>query len=232
MPRGTLRESATASRREEACLLNLFLCCCTVTYFFSCTDVLGPSLHPFCVIFHTCTEQDMVFEWNIFPGFNTLLLSQEVQELLFRLDETPEFHRKNNLHVDVQRHLMEIMRQCKRMRVKCLTRFSVCKKILEQDNYGLFLVLFQRKSGFSISENSPQDEWDKLAELMMFIELLRADIQLSVPRVHCPEVSSKAKAVENCRSTILPTRKRSQLFFSHNYFCKSVQSLRSSHRNV
>ena len=32
----------------------------------------------------------MEFEWNIFPGFNTLQLSEEVQELLLRLNETPE----------------------------------------------------------------------------------------------------------------------------------------------
>ena len=34
--------------------------------------------------------EPMEFEWNIFPGFNTLQLSQEVQELLLRLNETPE----------------------------------------------------------------------------------------------------------------------------------------------
>ena len=32
----------------------------------------------------------MEFEWNIFPGFNTLQLSQEVKDLLLRLNETPE----------------------------------------------------------------------------------------------------------------------------------------------
>ena len=32
----------------------------------------------------------MEFEWNIFPGFNTLQLGEEVKRLLFRLDETPE----------------------------------------------------------------------------------------------------------------------------------------------
>ena len=34
--------------------------------------------------------EPMEFEWNIFPGFTTLQLSQEVQELLLRLNETPE----------------------------------------------------------------------------------------------------------------------------------------------
>ena len=32
----------------------------------------------------------MDFEWNIFPGFNTLQLSDEVKSLLLRLGETPE----------------------------------------------------------------------------------------------------------------------------------------------
>ena len=34
--------------------------------------------------------EPMEFEWNIFPGFNTLQLSQEVQELLSRFSVTPE----------------------------------------------------------------------------------------------------------------------------------------------
>ena len=32
----------------------------------------------------------MEFEWNIFTGFNTLQLSEEVKRLLLGLDETPE----------------------------------------------------------------------------------------------------------------------------------------------
>ena len=34
--------------------------------------------------------EPMEFEWNIFPGFNTLQLSEEVKRLLLKLDETPE----------------------------------------------------------------------------------------------------------------------------------------------
>ena len=51
--------------------------------------------------------EPMEFEWNIFPGLNTLQLSQEVKSFLLILHETPEnFYRKDHLHVDVQRHLM------------------------------------------------------------------------------------------------------------------------------
>ena len=34
--------------------------------------------------------EPMEFCWNIFPGFNTLPLSQEVKSLLLKLNETPE----------------------------------------------------------------------------------------------------------------------------------------------
>ena len=33
--------------------------------------------------------EPMEFEWHIFPGFNTLQLSDEVKSLLYRLGETP-----------------------------------------------------------------------------------------------------------------------------------------------
>ena len=34
--------------------------------------------------------EPMEFEWNIFPGFNTLQLSEELKDLLLRLNETSE----------------------------------------------------------------------------------------------------------------------------------------------
>ena len=40
--------------------------------------------------FHRIDGEPMEFEWNIFAGFTTLQLSEEVKRLLFRLDETPE----------------------------------------------------------------------------------------------------------------------------------------------
>ena len=48
------------------------------------------------------------YEWNIFPGFITLQLVREVQELLSRLSVSPEtFTGRSHLHVNVQ-HLMGI----------------------------------------------------------------------------------------------------------------------------
>ena len=89
---------------------------------------------------------------------------------------------------------------------------------LDQKRYGIHPVLKDHKENETkslimfgeIGEDSPQGEWDKMAELMM----LKADTQYSDPRVHCPEECLKAKVVENCRSTIAPTRERLKLFFA------------------
>ena len=60
----------------------------------------------------TIEGEPMEFEWNIFPGFTTLQLCNKVQELMSKMSEKPEqFYRTVHLHVDVQRHLMEISRQ-------------------------------------------------------------------------------------------------------------------------
>ena len=40
--------------------------------------------------FDSIDGEPMEFEWNIFPGFNTLQLSEEAKSLLLRLGETPE----------------------------------------------------------------------------------------------------------------------------------------------
>ena len=46
-----------------------------------------------------------VFQWNIFPGFTTLQLCGKVTDLQIRRN-TRNFHRKNFIYVDVQRHFL------------------------------------------------------------------------------------------------------------------------------
>ena len=41
----------------------------------------------------------------------------------------------------------------------------------------------------------------------------KADVQFSVQRLHCPSASSKAKDTENCRFTLLQTKKQVRLYF-------------------
>ena len=80
-----------------------------------------------------------------------------------------------------------------------------------------FLGLCSEKKWSSVSEDSPQGEWDKMAEKMMFAESQHPVL------VHCPEVR---------RWQIVDTLLCRLGHFSHNYFCKSAQSSRCNRRNV
>ena len=58
----------------------------------------------------TIDGEPLEFEWNIFQGFTTLQLCNKVQEFLSKMSKQPEEFtgRIIFIHVDVQRHLMEI----------------------------------------------------------------------------------------------------------------------------
>ena len=50
----------------------------------------------------TIDGEPMEFEWNIFPGFTTLQLVQEVQKFMNKNERTRTIPRTKYLHVDVQ----------------------------------------------------------------------------------------------------------------------------------
>ena len=103
------------------------------------------------------------------------------------------------------------------------------RRRLEKVN-GHLLVLNLRKSG-TLSKKTVHKESGTKLQKGCWRNSLRADVQFSVLRLHCPEVNSKAKDTENCRFTIVPTRQQLRLV-SHNCFCRSAQSLRSSRKHV
>ena len=86
------------------------------------------------------------------------------------------------------------------------------------------------KKWYSMEENSPQGIWDQIADemLLKFAEsghpIFRATTPLS------GEIS-KAEDMENCRFATAPIRKQLRQF-SHNCFCQSAQSIRSSSKHV
>ena len=56
--------------------------------------------------------EPMELEWNIFPGFNTFAALSQSPRVTVKIEcNTREFHRKDYLHVDVQRHFLWIKRQ-------------------------------------------------------------------------------------------------------------------------
>ena len=83
---------------------------------------------------------------------------------------------------------------------------------LEQDN-SHFLVLVHRRSGIQSVKIVHKENGDNMAERMM-LEFAESGHPISVLQVHCSEVDSKAKAMENCRYTIVPIWKRLRLFFA------------------
>ena len=147
--------------------------------------------------FDTIDGEPMEFEWNIFPGFNTLQLSEEVKSLLYRLGETPEIFTGRILFMSMFND------------VSC---GNLCmQEDLEKDN-GHSFVLVLRKSG-TLSVKTVHKESGTILRKRCWWNSPKADTQSSESRVRCPEECLKAKVVEICRYTSVP-RKRLKLFFA------------------
>ena len=132
-----------------------------------------------------------------FPRIQHVAAQWRSQKFTVRIRRnTRTFHRKSHIHVDIQRHFLWNKRQWRRTSGKCSTSIFVCKKIWKR-------TMVIHWSWFW--ENGPKLQkgccWNSL----------RADVQFSVLRLHCPEVNSKAKYMVNCRYTLQPTRKRLRL---------------------
>ena len=89
----------------------------------------------------------MEFEWNIFQGFNTLQFSQEVKDLLFRLNETPENLTGRIIFMSMFNDILVDQKTTTKNASQMPISFLKMQKDLEQDN-SHFSVLVQRKSGF------------------------------------------------------------------------------------
>ena len=108
---------------------------------------------------------------------------------------TRKFHRKNYISCETN----DNEEDCPG---KCSTRIFVCKKIWEQHT-GHSLVLVLRRSGI-LSRKTVHEEFGTKLQKGCCWNSLRADVQFSVLRLHCPEVNSKAKDMVNCRYTMQP----------------------------
>ena len=99
------------------------------------------------------------FEWNIFPGFDTLQLCGKVKDLLSRLGETPE-----NFTGRILLMLMfnEISCGTKDNEKECLAHAEVVSSYARKFGTGQrsFLGPGAEKKWYSISEDSPQGDWD------------------------------------------------------------------------
>ena len=101
------------------------------------------------------------FEWSIFPGFTKVQLVGEVQEFLSKMSIQPE---KFTGRIIFMSMFNDISWGSKDNKIECESNAHLVSLFARRFGAG---HLVQRK-WYSISEDSPQGEWDKMAEKMMF----------------------------------------------------------------
>ena len=110
--------------------------------------------------------EPMEFEWNIFPGFITLQLVREVQELLSRLGETPENFTGRIIFVSIFNDISWGRKTTRKNANQMLNSFLSMRRRLGAGQWS-FHGPGSEKRWYSISEDSPQGIWDKIAERTM-----------------------------------------------------------------
>ena len=178
--------------------------------------------------------EPMEFEWNIFPGFNTLQLCHKVQELLLRLNETPENFTGRVIFVSMFNGISWISRDNEK---ECESNAQLVSLFAKRFGAGQwsFLGPGSEKKWYSISADSPRGERDRVAELIMIKsrESGHPVFQSTSPlsrgvQAHCLQECSKAKVVENCQYTSVPMGRRLQLFFAQLFSSISSVSTEQS----
>ena len=109
------------------------------------------------------------FEWNIFAGLDTLQLCGKVKDLLSRLGETSENFTGRILFMSM---FNDTSCGSKDNEQECLANARLVSLYARKIGKGQwsFIGPGSEKKWYSISEDGPQGEWDKMAERMMLIE--------------------------------------------------------------
>ena len=106
------------------------------------------------------------FEWNIFPGFDTLQLSDKVKDLLYRLGETPENFTRRILFMSM---FNDISCGTRDNEQECLAHARAVSLYVRRFGTGQwsFIGSGSEKKWYSMEEDSPQGIWDHVAEKML-----------------------------------------------------------------
>ena len=106
------------------------------------------------------------FEWNIFPGFDTLQLYGKVKDLLSRLGETPANFTGRILFMSM---FNDISNGTKDNERECLANAKVVSIYAKKFGIGQWSFIGPRseKKWYSMEEDSPQKIWDHIAEKML-----------------------------------------------------------------
>ena len=105
------------------------------------------------------------FEWNIFPGFTSLQLCDRISNLLSSLGQSPETFTGRILFMSM---FNDISCEGKDNRQQCLKNAEFVKTFAKRFGIGQwsFIGPGSQKKWYP-SENSPQGEWDHVAEDML-----------------------------------------------------------------
>ena len=106
------------------------------------------------------------FEWNFFPGFDTLQLCDKVKSLLNRFGETPENFTGRILFTSM---FNDIYCGTKDNEKECLANarlVSLYARKFGKEQWS-FIGPGSEKKWYSMKEDSPQGIWDNLAEKML-----------------------------------------------------------------
>ena len=168
----------------------------------------------------------MEFEWNIFPGFNTLQLCVKVKDLLSRLGETPENFTGRVLFMSM---FNDISCGSKDNEKECLANVKLVSLYARRFGKGQwsFIGPGSEKKWYCISEDSPQGVCDNMAERML---LVFAESDCPIFRATSPLSRGRLKKQRTWKTvdTLCSRPGNDWDYFSHNCFCKPAQSLRSS----
>ena len=106
------------------------------------------------------------FEWNIFPGFDTLQLCDKVKSLLSRLRETPENFTGRILFKSM---FNDISCGTRDNEQECLANARLVSLYARKFGKGQWSLIGpgSEKKWYSMKEDSPQGMWDNLAEKML-----------------------------------------------------------------
>ena len=166
----------------------------------------------------------------IFPGFTTLQLYGKVTDLLSRLGETPETFTGRILFMSM---FNDISCDKKDNEEECLANAKVVSLYARRFGKGQwsFIGPGSEKKWYSTEEDSPQGIWDHIAEKML-VEF--AESGCPIFRATTPLSREKLKSKGHGKLSIhyCADQATIETIFSHNCFCKSAQSLRSSRKHV
>ena len=170
------------------------------------------------------------FEWNIFPGFDALQLLDKVNDLLSRLGEAPETFTGRILFMSM---FNDISCDKKDNEEECVANAKVVSILAKKFGIGQwsFIGPGSEKKWYSMEENSPQGNWDHIAEKML-LEFAESGCPIFLATTPFSRCKLKSKGHGKLSIHFAADQETIETIFSHNCFCQSAQSLRSSCKQV